>query len=135
MKEKKIIYYEDELNDEFSIAKIIPRVIDEKYKYEHNILWNLASYVLQNFISMPIKYLHVKIKFRIKFVGKKKFKKCRKYRLFHICKPYSTICRYVYTKLGKLSQKEFFYSKPGKRIYKRCGDVNRNARCNSNTRE
>ncbi len=77
MKEKKIIYYEDELNDEFSIAKIIPRVIDEKYKYEHNILWNLASYVLQNFISMPIKYLHVKIKFRIKFVGKKKFKKCR----------------------------------------------------------
>lgn len=77
MKEKKIIYYEDELNDEFSTAKIIPRVIDEKYKYEHNILWNLASYVLQNFISMPIKYLHVKIKFRIKFVGKKKFKKCR----------------------------------------------------------
>lgn len=77
MKEKKIIYYEDELNDEFSTAKIIPRVIDGKYKYEHNILWNLASYVLQNFISMPIKYLHVKIKFRIKFVGKKKFKKCR----------------------------------------------------------
>lgn len=77
MKEKKIIYYEDELNDEFSTAKIIPRVIDEKYKYEHNILWNLASYVLQNFISMPIKYLHVKIKFRIKYVGKKKFKKCR----------------------------------------------------------
>lgn len=77
MKEKKIIYYEDELNDEFSTAKIIPRVIDEKYKYEHNILWNLASYVLQNFISMPIKYLHAKIKFRIKFVGKKKFKQCR----------------------------------------------------------
>ena len=51
MKEKKIIYYEDELNDEFSTAKIIPRVIDEKYKYEHNILWNLASYVLQNLIS------------------------------------------------------------------------------------
>lgn len=77
MKEKKIIYYEDELNDEFSTAKIIPRVIDEKYKYEHNSLWNLASYILQNFISMPIKYLYVKIKFRIKFVGKKKFKKCR----------------------------------------------------------
>lgn len=77
MKEKKIIYYEDELNDEFSTAKIIPRVIDEKYKYEHNSLWNLASYILQNFISMPIKYLYVKIKFRIKFVGKKKFKQCR----------------------------------------------------------
>ena len=61
MKEKKIIYYEDELNDEFSTAKIIPRVIDEKYKYEHNSLWNLASYILQNFISMPIKYLYVKI--------------------------------------------------------------------------
>ena len=34
MKEK-IIYYEDELNDEFSTAKIEPRKIDENYKYIH----------------------------------------------------------------------------------------------------
>ena len=40
MKEK-IIYYEDELNDEFSTAKIEPRKIDENYKYIHkNVIWN-----------------------------------------------------------------------------------------------
>ena len=33
MNSKKVIYYKDELNDEFSGAKITPRVIDEKYKY------------------------------------------------------------------------------------------------------
>ena len=43
MKNEKIIYYEDELNDEFSIPKIEARVIDENYKYEHNILWNMCS--------------------------------------------------------------------------------------------
>ena len=32
MKEQKIIYYKDELNDEFSGAEITPRKIDENYK-------------------------------------------------------------------------------------------------------
>ena len=31
MEPKKIIYYNDELNDEFSKAEIKPRIIDEKY--------------------------------------------------------------------------------------------------------
>jgi len=39
--DKKIIYYEDELNDEFSKVKIIPRNIDENYKYiNKNIFWS-----------------------------------------------------------------------------------------------
>ena len=37
---KKIIYYQDELNDEFSEAQIKPRIIDENYKYIHkNPFW------------------------------------------------------------------------------------------------
>ena len=35
---ERIIYYNDELNDEFSTAKIIPRKIDENYKYMHKHL-------------------------------------------------------------------------------------------------
>ena len=42
-KEKQVIYYEDELNDEFSKAKIVPRKIDENYKYKHGIMWNFCS--------------------------------------------------------------------------------------------
>lgn len=42
MENKKIIYYSDELNDEFSSAKIKPIKIDKNYNYEHkNILWNI----------------------------------------------------------------------------------------------
>ena len=75
MDNKKNIYYKDELNDEFSKAKITPRRIDENYKYIHkNPLWNICAFILQNILSMPIKYLYAKIKFRIKYVGKEKLK-------------------------------------------------------------
>ena len=75
----KIIYYEDELNDEFSKSSIEPRIIDENYKYVHkNPLWNLCSFVLQNILSVPIKILYAKIKFRIKYIGKEKIKPYRK---------------------------------------------------------
>ena len=61
--EEKIIYYKDELNDEFSEAQIVPRKIDGSYKYVHkNPLWNLCAFLVQNILSMPIKLLYVKIK-------------------------------------------------------------------------
>ena len=82
MKNKKVIYYEDELNDEFSIPKISSRKIDENYKYEHNTIWDICSYLLQNIISMPIKVLYSKIKFRITYVGKEKLKQCKKQGYF-----------------------------------------------------
>ena len=73
--EKKIIYYNDELNDEFSEAQIIPRVIDENYKYVHkNPFWNLCSILIQNFFSVPVKFFYSKLKFRIKYVGKENLK-------------------------------------------------------------
>ena len=75
MKSKKINYYKDELNDEFSGAEITPRIIDENYKYIHkNPLWDFSSFLLQNVLSMPIKILYGKIKFKIKYIGKEKLK-------------------------------------------------------------
>lgn len=82
MENKNVIYYEDELNDEFSIPKIKSRIIDENYKYEHNFLWNLCSYILQNFVSMPIKVLYSKIRFKLKYVGKEKLKLYKKQGYF-----------------------------------------------------
>ena len=79
MKEQEIYYYSDELNDEFSGSHITPRVIDEKYKYLHkNIFWNLAHFLVQNVLSVPIKVLYAKLKFRIKYIGKEKLKKDKK---------------------------------------------------------
>lgn len=83
MNNEKIIYYEDELNDEFSDAKITPKRIDENYKYIHkSVIWNACAFLLQNVISLPIKYLYAKIKFRIKYVGKEKIKKYKKQGYF-----------------------------------------------------
>ena len=76
MEEKKIIYYTDELNEEFSSAQIEPRIIDENYKYIHkNPIWNVVAYLVQNILSMPIKVLYAKMKFKIKYEGKEKLKK------------------------------------------------------------
>ena len=83
MKEDKIIYYNDELNDEYSTAKIIPRKIDENYKYIHkNVIWNACAFLLQNVLSIPIKYLYAKMKFRVKYVGKEKLKPYKKQGYF-----------------------------------------------------
>ncbi len=77
MDTKNVIYYEDELNDEFSKVKIEPRVIDENYKYNKNPLWDFCSLIVQNVLSMPIKVLYSKIKFRLKYIGKENLKKCK----------------------------------------------------------
>ena len=74
MKKEKIIYYKDELNDEFAPSNLKSRIIDERFKYNKNPIWDFCSLIFQNFISMPIKIGYAKLKFRIKFVGKEKFK-------------------------------------------------------------
>ncbi len=77
MEEKRTIYYTDELNDEFSTAKITPIKIDKNYKYNKNSLWDLCSLIVQNVLSMPIKVGYAKIKFKIQYIGKDKLKKYR----------------------------------------------------------
>lgn len=79
MESKRIIYYEDELNDEFSGTFIKPIEINEKFKYIHkNPFWNICSFILQNVLSVPVKLLYSKIKFRLKYVGKENIKKYKK---------------------------------------------------------
>lgn len=72
----KVIYYKDELNEEFSEAQIVPRVIDRNFRYFHGGLWNFCSLMVQNVLSMPIKFLYQKLKFHLKYVGKEKLKEC-----------------------------------------------------------
>lgn len=112
MDNQKIIYYKDELNDEFSTAKITPKVIDENYKYKHCKLWDIWSFVIQNFLSMPIKILYGKLKFNIKYIGKEKLK------------PYKNTGYFVYVNhtqpfgdtfipsLGMYSKRNFFIVNP-----------------------
>ena len=79
---KEVIYYNDELNNEFSKAQIQASVIDERYNYDKNPVGDFCSFLFQNILSMPIKILHSKIKFKHEFIGKGKLKKCKKHGYF-----------------------------------------------------
>lgn len=77
MSTKKVIYYKDELNEEFAPSDLESRVIDENFKYSKNPIWDFCSIIFQNILSMPIKIGYAKFKFRIKYVGKEKLKECK----------------------------------------------------------
>lgn len=77
-KKEKIIYYEDELNDEFSDAKITPKKIDEHYHYLHKTIFGSIFHAfLYRCVLIPFAFFYLKIKFHHKIVGKEKLKKIK----------------------------------------------------------
>ena len=112
MEDRKIIYYSDELNEEFSKAKIIPRNIDENYKYERGIFWNAISYKTQNILSMPIKLIYPKIKFKIKYIGKEKFKECKKQGYFIYANHTQDFCDTFIPSIANYPKRNFFIVNP-----------------------
>lgn len=111
--ERKIIYYQDELNDEFSTKKIVPREINEHYPYlRKNPLWNITSYFLQNVLSMPIKVGYAKIKFHIQYKGKEKLKPYRKQGYFIYANHTQIFADTFIPSLGNYPKRNFFIVNP-----------------------
>lgn len=74
MDKRKVIYYTDELNDEFSLAQISPRKIDGSYVYVYNSKFKkFTRFFWYRIIATPIVYLYTKICFHHKIVGRKIF--------------------------------------------------------------
>ena len=62
---ERVIYYSDELHDEFSTAVIEPRKIDKDYVYVHkSLIKRLTHFFWYRVVAMPIAYLYTKIKFK-----------------------------------------------------------------------
>ncbi len=75
MDKRKIIYYDDELNNEFSVAEITPKTIDESYVYINNSAWKrFTHFFWYRTVFTPIAFIYTKIKFHHKVVGKEKLK-------------------------------------------------------------
>lgn len=71
----KTIYYNDELNDEFSTAVITPKKIDENYKYIHKSVWKkFTHFFWYRIIATPLAFLYLKIKFGHKIKNKRVIK-------------------------------------------------------------
>lgn len=76
MDKRKIIYYEDELNDEFSTAQITPRQINGDYVYIHNsLIKKLTHFFWYRLIATPIAFLYTKAVFHHKTVNRSVLKK------------------------------------------------------------
>ena len=81
--EQKIIYYSDELNDEFAGDNIVAKPIDEKYKYLHkNPLKVISKFFWYRIVATPIAYLYMKCALKHKIINKKILKPYKKQGYF-----------------------------------------------------
>ena len=83
MDNRKVIYYTDELHDEFSTFTTTPPRIDGSYDYERNTPFKkFLKFLCYRIIMYPIVILYGKIVFRQKIIGKDKLKPFKKQGIF-----------------------------------------------------
>lgn len=79
MDKRTVIYYEDELHDEFSTAVIEPKKIDESYVYDRHGAWRaLTRFFWYRIVATPLAFLYVKLNLHQRTVGKEKLRPYRK---------------------------------------------------------
>ena len=80
---KKIIFYNDELNDDFAGTKIKTKTIDSSFKFVHkNPIWRFFSFLIYYVIAIPVVWFYEKICLQTKFVNKKAVKKLKGQKYF-----------------------------------------------------
>ena len=83
MEQRKVIYYTDELKDEFSTFTTTPPVIGDDYDYERTSFGKrLERFVVYRIFTYPVAFLYSKFAFRRKIVGKKLLRPYRKQGIF-----------------------------------------------------
>ncbi len=82
---QKIIYFQDELNDEFAGDNIVPRKIDETYNYgDNSFWWKVKSFFWYRIFIHPIAFFFLYFHYHLKFVNKK------------VIKPYKYSAKFLY---------------------------------------
>ncbi len=75
---RKVIYYSDELHDEFSVAQIEPRHIGSDYVYVHTSLFKrFTRFFWYRVVATPIAFLYCKCVFGHRIKGARKLKKAK----------------------------------------------------------
>ena len=76
--DRKILYYSDELNDDFAGTNIEQKKLPEDFEYvSKNFFFNLGKFLL-HWLIVPIIWLLVKIIYHQKYVNKRVLKRCKK---------------------------------------------------------
>lgn len=77
--EPKIVYYNDELNDDFAGTHIKAKTIDKNFKYIHkNPIWRFFTFFVYNVIAIPVVTIYCKLFKRVKFVNRKAVRKAQR---------------------------------------------------------
>lgn len=77
--DRRVIYYTDELNDEFAEATIEAKRIDGTYRYIRTGIGAKLSHLFwYRIIATPLAFLYMKLYFRHKIVNKKLLREARK---------------------------------------------------------
>ena len=78
-RKEKVIYYKDELNDDFANNNINRKPLGKKFKYIHtNIFFRFFEFILYYIIAIPLIYILQKFVSHQKFINRKAFKKAKK---------------------------------------------------------
>ncbi len=78
-KEKKVIYYSDEINNDFAGTDIQRCTVGEEYRYVHSgFLWQICAFVLYYMFAFPIVWFFERVLLGVRFVNKKAVKAYRK---------------------------------------------------------
>lgn len=77
-KTKKVIYYQDPINDDFAENPTKPYRINDNFKYIHkNPFFNFGGFILYHFIARPLFWLILKIKYHVKVENRKAIRQLR----------------------------------------------------------
>ena len=83
MDNRKVIYYQDELNDEFSTAVIEAKKIDDGYVYDRKgPIRAFTRFFWYRIVATPIAYLYAKLSLHQRSVGREKLKPFRKQGIY-----------------------------------------------------
>ncbi len=83
MEKRQVIYYADELNDEFSTFTTTPRPIDASYNYDDSsFIKQMKRFIIYRIVMFPYAWLYSKLVFHRKIVGGELLRPYRKQGIF-----------------------------------------------------
>ena len=75
---RKVVYYDDEANDDFAGTNIHQCVVDETFPFIHKSrLWRFCSFILYYGIAFPLVWLFMRVILGVRFVNKGAVKRYR----------------------------------------------------------
>ncbi len=84
-KNKRTVYYNDPVNDDFAGNNIQTEKIPDDYRYSHGAVWNFFSFAVYYIVAVPLVFLISKIYLGMSFRDRRKIRKLKGKGYFIYC--------------------------------------------------